>query len=115
MSQRFLGAVVVFAALITFMLLTPFLVMGQVPASVTKAASTTKPVPPTKTYTPPKTAWGDPDLQGIWPGTDLIGVPVQRDPKFGTRNVLTEDEFAQRQKQADQQTASDREEFVKPG
>ncbi|HXD75905.1 MAG TPA: hypothetical protein VN628_19300 [Vicinamibacterales bacterium] len=25
-------------------------------------------------YTPPKTAWGDPDLQGLWPSTDMVGV-----------------------------------------
>ena len=52
-----------------------------------------------KTYSPPRTPWGDPDLQGKWPGTDLVGVPLQRDPKFGTRNRLTEDEFKARQEQ----------------
>ena len=26
-------------------------------------------------YSPPKTPWGDPDLQGIWPGTDSVSVP----------------------------------------
>src|SRR5256885_10475417 len=36
-----------------------------------------------KAYTPPKTPWGDPDLQGIWPATDLINVPVQRPESFG--------------------------------
>ena len=49
-------------------------------------------------YSPPRTPWGDPDLQGKWPGIDLVGVPMQRDPKFGTRNVLTDEEFAQRAK-----------------
>ena len=39
------------------------------------------------------TSWGDPDLQGVWSGTDLIGIPVDRDPALGTRNVLTEEEF----------------------
>jgi hypothetical protein len=28
-----------------------------------------------KAWTPPKTSWGDPDIQGMWPGTDLLGVP----------------------------------------
>ncbi|HVS25099.1 MAG TPA: hypothetical protein VMU03_15320, partial [Gammaproteobacteria bacterium] len=32
-------------------------------------------------YKVPRTPWGDPDLQGKWPGTHLVGVPVQRDEK----------------------------------
>jgi hypothetical protein len=35
-------------------------------------------------YSPPRTPWGDPDLQGIWPGTDSIGVPFERPEQFGT-------------------------------
>ena len=26
----------------------------------------------------PRTPWGDPDLQGIWPGTAMMGVPMER-------------------------------------
>jgi hypothetical protein len=50
-----------------------------------------------KPYNPPKTAWGDPDLQGVWTGTSMIGTPVQRPANFGDRTVLTEQEFAQRE------------------
>ena len=39
---------------------------------------------------------GDPDLQGFWPGVEMVGVPLQRPARFGTRNVLTDEEFAQR-------------------
>jgi hypothetical protein len=53
-------------------------------------------------YTPPRTPWGDPDLQGVWPGTEMVGVPLQRPEQFGTRNVLTEEEFQQRVRQAQQ-------------
>ena len=28
----------------------------------------------------PRTPWGDPDLQGIWPSTDMVGTPLQRPP-----------------------------------
>ena len=48
-------------------------------------------------YRAPRTSWGDPDLQGKWPGTNMGGVPLQRPESFGTRNVLTDDEFAARQ------------------
>ena len=62
----------------------------------------------------PRTAWGDPDLQGIWPASELIGVPLQRDPALGTRAYLTDEEFAQRQKQASRQAEADGEEFAAP-
>ena len=69
------------------------------------------PAPGAKPYTAPRTPWGDPDLQGKWPSTDLVGVPMQRDPKVGTRNVLTEAEFTQRQEQFARQAAQDEAEF----
>src|SRR4029079_17383432 len=46
----------------------------------------------------PKTPWGDPDIQGFWPGVDTVGVPLQRPARYGTRNVFTDAEFAQRAK-----------------
>src|SRR4030095_10904182 len=55
-----------------------------------------------KGFTPPKKPVGVPDLRGVWPGTDMVGVPLQRQPQFGQRNVLTEDEFQARVKQANQ-------------
>jgi hypothetical protein len=58
-------------------------------------------------YTPPKTPWGDPDLQGIWPGN--MGVPMQRPATFGERATLTEDEFAKKQEQAKRQAQADSE------
>src|SRR3954447_1268499 len=64
-----------------------------------------------KSYTAPRTPWGDPDLQGKWPGTDLVGVPLQRDPKFGTRNRLSEEEFKARQEQFAKQEATDDADF----
>ncbi len=73
------------------------------PAVKTSAASA-------KTYNPPKTPWGDPDLQGIWPGN--MGVPMQRPDSFGTRETLTDAEFAQREEQARKQLAADAESTV---
>ena len=29
-------------------------------------------------YTVPRTAWGDPDLQGIWPSSEMQGTPLER-------------------------------------
>jgi hypothetical protein len=47
-------------------------------------------------WTPPKTAWGHPDLEGIWTSDDMRGVPMSRPPQFGTRRHLTDEEFSQR-------------------
>ncbi len=56
-------------------------------------------------WTPPKTAWGDPDLQGMWPGN--MGVPLQRPEKLGTRSTLTDEEFGQKEAQAKKQAQAD--------
>jgi hypothetical protein len=61
----------------------------------------------TKPWTPPKTPWGDPDLQGIWPGN--MGVPLQRPESLGTRATLTDAEFAQKEAQARKQAQADSE------
>ena len=66
--------------------------------------------PAAKTWTPPKTPWGDPDLEGTWPGN--MGVPLQRPKSMGERTALTDEEFAQRQAQARKNAAADAEEFA---
>jgi hypothetical protein len=61
-----------------------------------------------QTYKAPKTPWGDPDLQGIWPGN--MGVPMQRPKAMGERTTLTDQEYTQRVTQAQRATAADNEE-----
>jgi hypothetical protein len=61
--------------------------------------------PSVKSWTVPKTPWGDPDLQGMWPGN--MGVPMQRAENLGTRATLTDAEFAQKEEQAKRQAAAD--------
>src|SRR4029453_804355 len=65
-------------------------------------------------YTTPRTPWGDPDLQGTWPSTDMVGVPIERPVEFGTRATLSEAEFQQRRDLAARQAAADDEEVVVP-
>jgi hypothetical protein len=43
-----------------------------------------------------RTPWGDPDLQGEWTSEGEYGVPFERPPQFGTRQFLTDDEYAKR-------------------
>ena len=53
-------------------------------------------------YAPKKTAWGDPDLRGMWPIDSLGGLPLQRTEAMGKRVFLSDEEYAVRQKQMDQ-------------
>jgi hypothetical protein len=81
-------------------------------ALLSPLAAQQKPQKPQKPWTPPKTPWGDPDLQGVWPGTEMVGTPLQRDPSLGTRAVLTDLEFAQRVERAKKQADVDSQETV---
>lgn len=51
-------------------------------------------------YSPGLTEWGEPDFRGGWPIDHLNGrTPLERDPAFGNRAFLTEEEFAARVEQ----------------
>jgi len=63
----------------------------------------------------PRTPWGDPDLQGVFTSDDELGVPFERPEQFGTRQMMTDQEFADREAQARRQAVVDAEEFVRPG
>jgi hypothetical protein len=43
-----------------------------------------------------RTAWGDPDLHGEWTSEGEYGVPFERPAQFGTRQFLSDDEYARR-------------------
>jgi len=60
-------------------------------------------VPVPQDYQAAKTAWGEPDFRGGWPIDHLNGrTPLQRDPKYGNRAYLTDEEFAQRDAEVQQ-------------
>ena len=67
------------------------------------------PVPSAKDYPAPpagwkvaRTAWGDPDLRGMWPVDYLSPTPRERPAEIGTRTEWTEEEYRQRFAQAEQ-------------
>jgi hypothetical protein len=80
--------------------------VAQSPAAARDAGATA-------VYVPPRTPWGDPDLQGIWPGS--TGVPMQRPADLGERAELTVEEFARREAEAAAQAKADLEPYGKGG
>ena len=58
--------------------------------------------PVSQSYAPKKTAWGDPDLRGMWPIDSLGGLPLQRPPAMGRRVLLSDEELQAREMLMDQ-------------
>jgi len=63
----------------------------------------------------PRTAWGDPDLQGLWPSVDMQGTPYERPENFGARATLNDDELKTRQSASQRQSESDAETTFRQG
>jgi hypothetical protein len=70
---------------------------------------------PSPGYVVPRTAWGDPDLQGLWPANDMQGTPYERPAALGTRSELNDNELAERNSARQRQVAADAEQFVQSG
>jgi len=52
---------------------------------------------PSDEFRPELTSWGEPDFRGGWPIDHLNGrTPLQRDPEYGNRQLLTQEEYAER-------------------
>jgi hypothetical protein len=89
MSRRISGGICVIASIplvVAVLQLTP--VAGQAPADKVGAA---------KAGPAPKTPWGEPDLQGIW--TNVYETPLQRPARYGSKEVLTDEEREAQDKQ----------------
>jgi len=75
------------------------IVVGMAAACAIAAATQAAPTKADANWTPPKTAWGEPDLQGVWTSDDSIGVPFERPRHYGNRKLLTDEEYAEREKE----------------
>jgi hypothetical protein len=65
----------------------------------------------TDAATASRTSWGDPDLQGTWTSEAELGVPFERPRDLGDRLELTDEEFAERRAQVNQQLDTDNADF----
>ena len=70
---------------------------ASAPAASAPAVDLTVLPPVPHTYQPKRTAWGDPDLRGVWPIDSLGGLPLQRTVEQGNRVFLTNEEYAVRE------------------
>ncbi len=70
---------------------------------------------PAKSWAVPRTAWGHPDLQGFW--NNETATPVERPREFGSRALLTDAEFAEREAAVNRRSADNPEERapLRPG
>ena len=59
----------------------------------------------------PMTPWGEPDLQGTWTAEAELSVPFERPREYGTRQVLSDAEFKQRETQSERQLQNDNSDF----
>jgi hypothetical protein len=78
---------------VTTAVLSAAVVVNLRPIAITSAAQTAA----AKAASALKTAWGDPDLQGIW--TDEYQTPLQRPAKFANREFFSDEERAAFDKQ----------------
>ena len=75
-------------------MLKPLLAIGTVAFGLALGACSEAPQP-AGDWQQPKTPWGEPDIQGMWPISHLIGTPFERPEQFGERRALSDDEFAE--------------------
>src|SRR6185295_13431104 len=75
------------AVVIALLELAPGPVAGQAPAATAKTETEAKAGPVSRT------AWGEPDLQGIW--TNEYEIPLQRPARYANKEFFTEEERAE--------------------
>jgi hypothetical protein len=91
MSHRFVSTGIL-AAGIAAVTLAP--AAGQAPTATAKTTAKAS------SWTLPRTAWGQPDLQGIWDFATIT--PLERPKELAGKEVLTEEEAAEQEEQAAQ-------------
>ena len=70
---------------------------GKTPTALRAiAAETTAAKVKDSNWKAPKTAWGHPDLEGVWTSDDMRSVQMNRAAQYGTRESLTAEEFTRR-------------------
>jgi hypothetical protein len=114
MKRQFIVGVTSLAAFAAALVMMPAPIAGQASKTATPTKTTQAGKTSAKAYTPPKTPWGDPDIQGIYTSDDYIGAGLQRQPQFGDRLYLTDEEIAQREATLANQAKNDLVDTIAP-
>jgi hypothetical protein len=64
---------------LTFVMAAAVTVVAQSPSPVARGKASA--------YVPPKTAWGDPDLQGMYTDKDENGIPMEKPAQFQGKSL----------------------------
>jgi hypothetical protein len=90
----------VFVAAAVLAIATP--VFSQTPGSLKPAVKST---PAKAGYKTPKTAWGEPDLQGVYTNNDESGIPLERPSQFDGKKIedVSDSELAELTKERNRQ------------
>src|SRR5947209_11210779 len=78
-------------------------VAAQAPATAPKTAAKAKPATAKRVVL--KTPWGEPDLQGVW--NDATSTPLQRPNSVGEKDILTDEEAGEFQKELENELSRD--------
>ena len=92
-----------YRCLVLFGVVAAVVAAVSVPTAGQARRATDSTAAPAKVWTQPRTAWGDPDLQGVW--RNEAGVNLERPEKFAGKPLLTDAEVAANLKRAEQRLA----------
>jgi hypothetical protein len=104
MCSRFIAIMAALPALIAIAFFAPVRAAGQGAPTAGNGKGAVRKA--TKTWTPPRTSWGEPDLTGIWDFATIT--PLERPNELAGKEVLTEAEAAEFERQTLQRRDQDR-------
>lgn len=79
---------------------------GRQPHRIMSAPAQQSPAAGTGSTALPRTAWGDPDLEGVW--NFAAGTPLERPDKFAGREFMNAEELAREERAVRQRSDADR-------
>src|SRR5437867_7102111 len=106
------GGPVSFRLFASIVVLMTWISLASSPITLTGQGRPSSRSTSTKAWIARKAPTGDPDLQGVW--TTTTTTPFERPPQYGNRLYLTDQEFAEAERDLERQREADLRETVSP-